>query len=61
MRLGSGTGRDDAVVGDVDMLGTHLGAALCDVAHARAVVALDLGDAIIFVERVHLQASQADT
>src|SRR5262245_36040681 len=52
--------RDDAVVGDVDMLGAHLGAAARNVAHARPELLLQLGDAIIGIERVHFQAGNAD-
>src|SRR6185503_19783151 len=52
--------RDDAVVGDADVLGADLGAAPRDVAQARAELLADLGDAVVGVERVHLQAGQPD-
>src|SRR2546429_3685808 len=48
--------RDDAVVGDADVLGAHLGAAPRDVAQPGAEVLADLGDPIVGVERVHLEA-----
>ncbi len=52
--------RDDAVVGDVDVLGAHLGAAPRDVAVARSRSCADLGDAVRVVERVHLEAGEPD-
>src|SRR3984957_19436965 len=50
---------DDAVVGDLDVLGAHLGAALGDVAHAEAAVVRQLA-AVVDVERVHLELGEAD-
>src|SRR5438874_4451759 len=52
--------RDDPVVGDVDVLGTDLGAALGDVAEADAGRVLDVGRAVHRVERVHVEAGQLD-
>src|SRR6476661_1120433 len=52
--------RDDRVVGDVDVLGTDLGAALGDVAEADAGRVLDEGGAVHRVERVHVEARQLD-
>src|SRR4029078_4928376 len=52
--------RDDGVVGDADVLGAHLGATTGDVAHAGAVVLLELRDAVLGVQRVHLQTGDAD-
>ena len=47
--------RDERVVGDVDVLGAHLGAALGDVAVAQAVVVDGHLAAVDGVERVHVQ------
>src|SRR5882762_4287905 len=52
--------RDDGVVGDVDVLGTHFGAALGDVAQPHAGRVLDEGGAVDGVERVHIEAGQLD-
>src|SRR5262249_38791255 len=52
--------RDDAVVGDVDVLGADLGAALGDVAQADVQVVLEQAEAVAGVQRVHLQAGDAD-
>src|SRR3989441_1672291 len=52
--------RDDPVVGDVNVLGTDLGAALGDVAEADAGRVLDVGRAVHRVERVHVEAGQLD-
>src|SRR5882762_9172162 len=52
--------RDDAVVGDVDVLGTHLGAALGDVAQAHARLLLHELRAVASVEWVHVEAGQLD-
>src|SRR6266536_1691933 len=52
--------RDDRVVGDVDVLGTHLGAALGDVAEADAALLPDELAPVVGVERVHLQLGVAD-
>src|SRR5919197_5252504 len=51
---------DDRVVGDLDLLGTHLGAALGDVAEAQASARFDQLEPIVTVEWVHLQRRQAD-
>ena len=51
--------RDDGVVGDLDVLGTDLGAALVDVAVADAAVVLQLLLAVSLVERMHLQAGRS--
>src|SRR6478672_1675368 len=47
--------RDDRVVGDLDALGAHLGAALGDVAHPDARRALGQAPAVMGVERVHVE------
>src|SRR5690242_9894540 len=47
--------RDDRVVGDVDVLGTHLGAALGDVAHPETRGALGELAPVVGVERVHVE------
>src|SRR2546422_308810 len=52
--------RDDPVVGDVDVLGTDLGAALGDVAEADAGRVLDEGRAVHRVEGMHVEAGQLD-
>src|ERR1700704_4936841 len=52
--------RDDPVVGDMDVLGTDLGAALGDVAEAAARRVLDVGRAVHRVQRVHVEAGQLD-
>src|SRR5467141_4977346 len=52
--------RDDPVVGDVNVLGTDLGAALGDVAEADAGRVLDVGRAVHRVERVHVEAGELD-
>src|SRR5438552_14954061 len=52
--------RDDPVVGDVNVLGTDLGAALGDVAEADAGRVLDVGRAVHRIERVHVEAGQLD-
>src|SRR5438132_8668747 len=51
---------DDRVVGDLDLLGTHLGTALGDVAEAQAGACLDQLEPIVTVEWVHFQRRQAD-
>src|SRR5881296_67544 len=51
--------RDDGVVGDVDRLGTDLGAALGDVAVADAGLLLQVAAARGGIERVHLEARDA--
>src|SRR5439155_1114235 len=52
--------RDDPVVGDVDVLGAHLGAALRDVAEAHAGLLPHELRPIAGVERVHVEAGQLD-
>ena len=52
--------RDDRVVGDLDVLGADLGAALGDVAHAEAVLRLRLALAVPRVERVHVELGEPD-
>src|SRR6267143_2150100 len=47
--------RDDGVVGDVDVLGADLGAALGDVAEADALLRTDELEAVVGVERMHLE------
>ena len=51
--------RDDGVVGDVDVLGARFGTAAGDVAQARAALVLDLLDAIVGIEGVHVETGQA--
>ena len=51
--------RDDGVVGDLDVLGAHLGAALGDVALAQALLLLQELAAVVDVERVHLELGRA--
>src|ERR687886_2473991 len=46
---------DDGVVGDVDVYGADLRAALGDVAEAEAVLLLELAKAVRLVHRVHLE------
>src|SRR5215468_4188485 len=50
---------DDGVVGDVDVLGAHLGAALGDVAVAEPRLGLGQLQPIVGVERVHLEFGDA--
>src|SRR5262245_8036089 len=52
--------RNNAVVRDLNLLGTDLGAAARDVAEAGAELAADRRNAIRRVERVHLQGGQPD-
>src|SRR5678815_185614 len=52
--------RDDAVVGDRDALGADLRAALGDVAVADPVLLLEIGLAVLDVERVHLERRRVD-
>src|SRR4051812_46186414 len=52
--------RNDGVVGDGDVLGTDLGAALGDVAVADAVAVLELVTPIEDVERMHLELRGMD-
>src|SRR5213594_2843073 len=52
--------RDDPVVGDVDVLGAHLGAALRDVAEAHAGLLPHELRPIAGIERVHVEAGQLD-
>src|SRR6266852_9571965 len=52
--------RDDPVIGDVDVLGTDLGAALGDVAERHACVLLDERRAVAGVQRVHVEARDLD-
>src|SRR6202034_1909905 len=52
--------RDDGVVGDLDVLGADLGAALGDVAHAEPGLLSDQLAAVVGVERVHLELGEAD-
>ena len=51
--------RDDGVVGDLDVLGAHLGAALGDVALAQALLLLEELAPVVDVEGVHLQLGRA--
>src|SRR5205814_8123266 len=50
--------RDDRVVGDVNVLGADLGAALRDVAEPEAVLRANEVDAIVRIERMHLQGRE---
>src|SRR6266581_4134386 len=52
--------RDDAIVGDLDVLRADLGAAARDVAQAGPELVADGRDAILRIERVHLEGCQAD-
>src|SRR5207302_139977 len=52
--------RDDAVVSDVDAFGTHLGAALGDVAVAEPLVLLRHLPAVESVEWMHVELGVAD-
>src|SRR5512144_805377 len=52
--------RDDAVVGDVDVLGADLGAALGDVAEPDARLLADELGPVAGVERVHLEPRDLD-
>src|SRR6266436_768033 len=52
--------RDDAIVGDLDVLGADLGAAARDVAEARPELPSDRGDPVVRVERVHLERRQSN-
>src|SRR6478735_4160931 len=53
--------RDDRVVGDLDVLGADLGAALRDVAHPDALLLPGEVDPVVArVERVHVQLRGAD-
>src|SRR2546425_1344952 len=52
--------RDDPVVGDVDVLGADLGAALGDVAEADPRVLLDEARAVTRVQRMHVEARDLD-
>src|ERR1700682_1422977 len=52
--------RDDRVVRDVDVLRTHLGAALCDVALPAARLSLQLRTPVDRILGVHLQARDPD-
>src|SRR5215468_7388246 len=49
---------DDPVVGDLDVLGADLGAALRDVAEPDPGPPLDQFEAVVAVERVHLERGQ---
>ena len=51
--------RDQGIVGDVDVLGADLGAALGDVAEAEPGLGLDQLEAVVGVERVHLELGEA--
>src|SRR5262245_5005708 len=52
--------RDDAIVGDLDLLRANLGAALGDVAVADAVGSAQVGEPVGGVERVHLELRVVD-
>ena len=47
--------RNDRVIRDGDVLGTNLGAALCDVAVADAATVLELVGSIEDIQRMHFQ------
>ena len=51
---------DDGIVGNGDVLGAHLGAALGDIAVPDAVAVTQVGQSILGVERVHLQRGGID-
>ena len=50
--------RDDRIVGDVDVFGADLGAALGDVAEPQALLRADEVEAVVRVERMHLQRGE---
>src|SRR5712691_10655234 len=52
--------RNNGIVGDFDLLRTHLRAALGDVAHADPRARLDQLQPVIAVQRMHLQGREAD-
>src|SRR5438094_564422 len=52
--------RNNGVVGDLDLLRTHLGTTLGDVAHADPCAGLEQLQPIVGVERMHLQRGQPD-
>src|SRR2546426_183084 len=52
--------RDDAVVGNLDLLGADLGAAARDVAKAGPELLAECRHTVLRVERVHLEGGQAD-
>src|SRR5437773_7576949 len=52
--------RDDPVVGDVDVLGAHLGAALGDVAQPHPRLILDEARAVAGVQRMHVEPRELD-
>src|SRR6266568_2119682 len=52
--------RDDAIVGDLDVLRTDVGATARDVAQPRAELSPDRGDPVRRVERMHLERRQTD-
>src|SRR5579863_5307654 len=52
--------RDDRIVGDVDLLGAHLGAAFGDVAQADAEFVLEHAGARLRIERVHFESRNPD-
>src|SRR3982074_692146 len=52
--------RNNGVVGDFDLLRTHLRAALGDVAHADAGARFDQLQPVIAVQRMHFQRREAD-
>src|SRR5208337_4674123 len=51
---------NDGVVGDGDVLWTHLGTAFCDVTQPDAVLRSELGDAIRFVKWMHFKRGGID-
>src|SRR5712691_4352216 len=51
---------NDGVVGDRDALGTHRGAAFRDVAVAHALRVLEVGGAVLDIERMHLERRRVD-
>src|ERR1700752_3119389 len=51
--------RDDSVVGDVDVLRTHVRAALGDVAEAKSVLLADELRAVVSVQGMHLERCES--
>ena len=51
---------NDAIVGDVDMLGADFGAAFGDVAHAGSKFIFDFLNTVLCVQGVHFKGCEAD-
>src|SRR5207249_2821449 len=52
--------RNDRVVGNGDVFGTHLGTTLRDVAQSDALRFFQLGQPVFRIQRVHLQRGRVD-